>query len=289
MTRHERRRRLKELRKVMKSVERRGMKHRPTLVEIAALVALVEEKMDSTPIPGRSSKIVTMLSGLQGKSIQNAPAAGDLACKQGCYFCCDLYVSGSAPQIFAIADWIRAGTPDVAAEISRLEEAGEKVRGKNPDDRSKDRALCLFLRDGLCGIYPVRPPACQAHCSLSLAACEAGFRGESEEIPIPEYTNVMRGGYEQALSAVLHQRGLSTSSYELAHAVLVALRDPGAEEKWYRGEDVFAGVAIDQADLSLDAETMKRELDFWVTLCDVAEGKALASGPLADGFPAWAV
>lgn len=279
--------RLKELRKVIKSVERRGIDHRPALVELAALFALIDEKMDSAPVPGRSSKIVAMMSSLQDKSIRNAPAADSLACKKGCYICCDIYVSGSALQIFAIADWIRANTPDVAAEIDRLENAVELVRGKGPDQRSSERVFCAFLVDGLCGIYPVRPPPCRAYCSFSLEACEAGSRGESDEIPIPDYTNVLRGGYEQALSAVLHDRGLAINNHELVHAVLVALRDSGAEEKWYRGEDVFVGVAIDEADLTLDRETRLRETDFWMALCRVAKGEAVPPGSLADRFPAW--
>lgn len=287
MARHERRRRLKELRKIIKAIELRGIGHRPAPVEIAALVALIDAKLDAAFVPGRSSKISATMSGLLDKSIGLAPAYDRIACKAGCYYCCDIYVSAPAPQIFAIADHIRRNAKNIDAEAARIDKASEMIQGKAPAERLAEHVLCTFLNDGLCGIYPVRPPACRAHSSLSLEACEAGFRGETEEIPVPDYTNVLRGGYEQALSAALHHRGLPTFSYEMSHAVLVALRDPDAEEKWFRGEDVFAGVATDEADQPSNPEMINREISFWNALCNVARGEALPPGPLAGMFPAW--
>jgi len=55
MSRHEKRQRLKELRKVMKAVERRGAGHRPAMAALAALVALLDSAMAETPVPGRST------------------------------------------------------------------------------------------------------------------------------------------------------------------------------------------------------------------------------------------
>jgi hypothetical protein len=35
------------------------------------------------------------------------------------------------------------------------------------------------------------------------------------------------------------QRSFDASSYELVHAVLIALRDPSAQPRWIDGEQVF--------------------------------------------------
>lgn len=286
MSRHEKRQRLKELRKVMKAVERRGAGHRPEMAALAALVALLDSAMAGTPVPGRSTKAMALLARMLDKGGESAPDSGKIACREGCVWCCDLYVSAPAPQIFAIADHIRATAADMAVEIARLEAADAATRGKDAAARAGENLLCPFLADGRCGIYAVRPAACRTHCSFSAAACEAAFRGGPEEIPVPDHIPALRGGVEQALAAVLDNWRLPAGNYELTHAVLVALRVPDAEARWYDGVDVFTGVQTDEADRPTDADTRRVEAEYRRILWAVAHGDA-ADGPFAESFPPW--
>jgi Fe-S-cluster containining protein len=278
--------RLKELRRVVNEVERRGMPHQPSPVEMAALVSLVDGRLGSGAAPGRSSRTMALLGSLQDKSNNRAPGMDQIACKAGCYYCCDVYVSAQAPRIFAIADWLRANNLDLSAEISKLEETAEAIRGQDAEARSSARMACTFLRDGRCGIYPVRPAGCRGFFSLSLEACIAGARGETEEIPTPAHIHGLRGAYEASLSAALYHWRLPTAHYELTHGVLVALTTPDAEARWYDGQDIFAEVGIDNADDSMDAEAKRLELQFWDALWAVARGET-PTGPFADTFPDW--
>lgn len=286
MARHDKRQRLKELRGVIKTVERQGVSHRPAPVEMAALVALVDARLSTGRAAGRSGRAMALLGGLQDKSNDRAPGMDRIACKAGCYYCCDVYVSAQAPRIFAIADWLRANSPDLDAEIAGLEAADAAIRGKDVDGRAAASLACPFLGEGKCGIYPVRPAACRGLFSLSMEACIAGARGESEEIPTPAHIHQLRGAYEQALSAVLFHWRLPEDHYELTHGVLVALRDANAEARWYDGEDVFVHVGTDRADDAMDPEMKRLEGEFWRTLWDVAHG-APAAGPFAERFPDW--
>lgn len=287
MSRHDKRLRLKELRKVMKAVEKRGPAHRPEMVEMAALVALLDAALTKTPVPGRSAKAMALLSRLLDKGAAAAPGREKIACCEGCTWCCDLYVSAPAPQIFAIADHIQQHSPDPQAEISRLQTADAAVRGKDAEARAGENLFCPFLSAGQCGIYAVRPAACRAHFSFSAEACEAAFRGEGEEIPVPDHIPALRGGFEQVLAAVLDRWRLPSHNYELTHAVLAALTTPHAEARWYDGEDVFAGVGVDDTDRSASPDSRRREAEFREALWAVAHGEPTPPGPLADGFPAW--
>ena len=278
MSRQDKRQRLAGLRKVAKALERQGLSHRPAPIELAALVAMVDQRLAKG-----SGKTMAFLAALQDKSNERAPDMNKVACKAGCYYCCDVYVSAQAPRIFAIADWLRANRSNIGAEVARLEEAVAAIRGKDVDGRAEAGLACPFLDDGKCGIYPVRPAGCRGFFSLSLTACIAGSRGEGEEIPTPAHIQQLRGGYEQALSAVLHHWRLPTAHYELVQGVLAALKEPNAEERWFDGEDVFADVAMDRADETLDPQMKRLEGEFWQTLWAVAHGEA-ATGPFAEGF-----
>lgn len=275
---------MKEIGKIAKAVERRGLVHDAPAVEIAALLSLLDARLKTGKAAGRSTRAMALLARLQDKSNENAPNMENIACKAGCYHCCGVYVSAQAPRLFAIADWLRANSPDMAAELARLEAADKVLRGKNVDARAAASLVCPFLNGGKCGIYPARPAACRGLFSLSLDACIAGARGESEEIPTPAHAARLRGAYEQALSALLHQWRLPAHHYELAHGVLVALTEHDAESRWYNGEDIFAGVAKDSADDSMTAESRRLEGEFWQALWGAAQGEA-PRGPFADRFP----
>lgn len=103
---------------------------------------------------------------------------------------------------------------------------------------------------------------------------------------MPPHIQPLRGAYEQVLSAALWHWRLPAEHHELAHGVLVALRDEGADARWYDGEGVFAGVAIDRADEAMDPEMKRLEGKFWQTLWAVAHGDP-PGGVFAERFPDW--
>jgi hypothetical protein len=73
--------------------------------------------------------------------------------------------------------------------------------------------------------------------------------------------------------AALTASGLPADSYELNHAMLVALEAPDAESRWLKGEDVFAGVSSDRLLDGEDAPRKQRLIGI------------LVAGALAREFP----
>lgn len=280
-SRQERRQRLKQLDKVVTGLEQGGLSPAPALVELAALVAMIDGAMGAGTA-GSSARAVRQVLAVQDKTQAKAAFAKEAACRKGCAFCCSLYVSASAPQIFAIADHIRRTAPDLAAEIARIETADRATRGRDGRARFLDKAFCAFLVDNACSIYPVRPSTCRGVLSRSVEACERAYRGEVGDLQAIDEASVIRSACDEAFWAVLHKRGLKLEGYELAHAVLVALAETDAETRWHRGEDVFAAVGAD----SLGAIGADDSL-LWQSLWNVAHGEPVPAGRYRERFPDW--
>lgn len=277
-SRQERRQRLARLAKVTERIERSGLSAKPELIELAAMVAIVDGALDAS---GGSRRAVARVVAIQDKSNAAAPFHGEVACRKGCTFCCSLNVSASAPQAFAVADHVRTNAPDLAAEIARIDEADRRTRGLDAHGRFLTKAFCAFLVDGACSVYPARPAVCRGALSRSAEACERAFRGETSIDPNIDGATVFRTACDEAFWAVLHQRGLRIAGYELAHAVLTALAEPDAEARWHQGEDIFASVRAEPLDVAPNDQA------FWSALWAVAHGDAVPSGPHATRFPDW--
>lgn len=278
-SRQERRQRLKQLDKVITRLEQKGFSPTPDVIEVAALVAMIDEEMGAD---GGAPRAVRRVLAVQDRTLANAPYRTEVACRKGCGLCCSLYVSATAPQIFAIADHIRRTAPDLAADVARIEAADVRTRGLDGRGRFLNKAFCAFLVDNACSIYPVRPSACRGLLSRSLDACERAYRGEGENVGAIDAANVVRTACDEAFWAVLHKRGFPLAGYELAHAVLVATADATAEARWHRGEDVFASVAADP----ITTVTAEDEL-FWESLWRVAHGEPVPPAAYRHRFPDW--
>lgn len=282
MTSHpERRQRLAKLATVTERIERSGLSPAPELVELAAMVSIADEAMD-TPATGGARNAVARLVAIQDKSNTAASFHGEVACRKGCTFCCSLSVSASAPQVFAVADHIRVNAPDLPAEIARIETADLRTRGLDGYGRFVAKAFCAFLIDGACSVYPARPSVCRGTLSRSAQACERAFRGETLDNPAAiNDATVFRTACDEAFWAVLHKRGFRLAGYELAHAVLIALKEPDSEVRWHAGEDVFAPVRTDVL-----PEVGPKDEAFWGALWAVAHGDPVPMD-YARRFPDW--
>ena len=64
----------------------------------------------------------------------------------------------------------------------------------------------------------------------------------ADEIPHPKVNKHARSVLLSALKAALDMNGLETKSYELGHALHIALFDSTSEARWLAGEQVFQHV-----------------------------------------------
>ncbi|MDZ7792044.1 MAG: YkgJ family cysteine cluster protein [Xanthomonadales bacterium] len=170
---------------------------------------------------------------------------GPLACEAGCDYCCHLRVMATAPEVFALLDYLRS-TLDAeafAAFRQRVAATDRQLRGLPRDEILRTNLACPALVDGRCSGYAGRPLNCRSYHSLSRAACEDSFEHpEDLEKGHPEIralAQVHQGG-QAGFSAALARSGLDNRQYELATALAQALNDPDARRRMSAGEPVFS-------------------------------------------------
>lgn len=93
-----------------------------------------------------------------------------VSCKKGCSFCCHINVDIYDDEAEVILNYCKKN--NIAIDVDYL-----KKQAEFKDLRSHARnelSACVFLKNGLCSIYPVRPIACRKFAVISPPAkCEA--------------------------------------------------------------------------------------------------------------------
>ena len=80
----------------------------------------------------------------------------EIQCKAGCTACCFIDVDVSADEAAAIVNYCNENAIEIDKEYLEKQAA---VGRKKYSELSR----CVFLKDDLCSIYPVRPIACRKH------------------------------------------------------------------------------------------------------------------------------
>jgi putative zinc- or iron-chelating protein len=182
-------------------------------------------------------------------SARHHPPEVAVACRRGCSLCCYSWVGASAPEIFRVVRHVRQQKGFDRA-LQRIERAHLMTLGRNEDERLQVRMPCALLDDTLCTVYPGRPLVCRGMASTDVTACEGAFEDGITAIPRPVVLMTLRAHHAHCLLAALQAHRLPTHSYELNHAVWIALTVARAEERWLEGEDIFA--RVDHREVTLD-------------------------------------
>jgi hypothetical protein len=88
----------------------------------------------------------------------NAPEENkkEIQCKAGCTYCCFIDLDVSGDEATVIIDYCKENNVEIDRDyLTKQAAAGRKTYS--------DLSKCVFLKDNLCSIYPVRPMACRKH------------------------------------------------------------------------------------------------------------------------------
>src|SRR5262245_48547621 len=99
-------------------------------------------------------RLAEQLHRTMSAAIDALPSKAQHACAPGCFFCCYLPVDVLAPEAFRIAAHLKqTRSPGELAElVYRLAAPSRRDPGTHP---------CVFLNQGRCSIYEVRPMVCR--------------------------------------------------------------------------------------------------------------------------------
>ena len=128
------------------------------------LVNITREKMTS------GTHQDTILAALQAvmvfaqEIIEQLEASGQspaVSCGSGCSFCCHSLIKVIPAEALLIESFIRRHfiDSDIQALKEKINEYQKLVDGKSLEKRVliKDQTPCIFLKNNICCIYPVRP------------------------------------------------------------------------------------------------------------------------------------
>lgn len=165
------------------------------------------------------------------------------ACGEGCSYCCHQRVSTTGVELVYIATWIRENESDEKRRAI-LDGLRATVAQRAPSQDNPVR--CPFLsKEGSCGIYEVRPLACRSVTSVSSEPCRAWLeegKALGQNADARNYTacSAVLSGLDTGASG----RGVQGGHFDFHNALMIALGDDKAIERWYAGEHVFASATI---------------------------------------------
>lgn len=186
-------------------------------------------------------------------------------CREGCSHCCTLPASASLPEAAAIVDFLssRADWPRVRPQLERalaanLEAMGTIALGA-PEARAaffSKQVPCVFLADGRCSVYAVRPAVCRYHVVVSPPEnCALGAADDMVvRIDLTPFEDLVALKGAQALGRL--------TGGSIATAVVIAAEELGVElhvpqdalgrSAWYDGPADTVPAAIAARDAATD-------------------------------------
>jgi Fe-S-cluster containining protein len=237
-------------------------------VVIRARIAAAGESLKTLSGPPAALSTIELarsINELTDRSIRQVHAACHdghrVACRSGCTYCCMVPVAASAPEVLAIATFVRKRfNEERRAALDRRVEANiAATEGMDMSQRDRVRLDCPFLEAGKCTVYEVRPIACRGYSSYSVEDCREDFQHPGTGVE--GHTNGIRelvfGAIREGLAIACKSASVEHRLLELVRAYTIASEDSTLAETWRSrpgafetatGESVFPGPWSDELD-----------------------------------------
>ncbi|MET0794969.1 MAG: YkgJ family cysteine cluster protein [Polyangiaceae bacterium] len=181
--------------------------------------------------------------------LEVVPAPQAIACHAGCHWCCHMKVSLTAPEIFALVEYLERAVPEATRERikARAAELSQDPRIFSADAKVEARIPCAMLSEqGACLVYPARPLACRGYNSLDAESCRRSLDDDLELVEWNEPLVRDSAAVALGLLAGIEDAGLPAQLLELTSGLDIALREPNAMRRWLGGEAVFAAALAER-------------------------------------------
>jgi hypothetical protein len=112
--------------------------------------------------------------------------------------------------------------------------------------RAKPRHVCPLLEDNACSVWTVRPIVCRGVNSTDVEACIRKREDPINDPPIPQIVGQFYAAMysRTGMRYGLKKHGLDSELVELIPALMIALQDPSAGDRYLSGEPIFAGAKV---------------------------------------------
>lgn len=156
-----------------------------------------------------------------------------VACRSSCTYCCTFPVAASAPEVLAIASFVRERFDEErrAALDARVEANIAATAGMDMIQRDRVRLDCPFLEAGRCTGYEVRPVACRGYSSYSVDDCREDFErpGTGVEVHTNSLRELVHGAIREGLAVACKSASVEHRLLESVRAYKIASEDTGRD------------------------------------------------------------
>ena len=173
------------------------------------------------------------------------PLSEPVACEAGCHYCCFYQVLLTPLEALFIGHYVETTFTEKQKLdlINEIDETLDMTDGKSVEERAQTwhDAPCIFLANGRCSVYDVRPFACRAWHSLSSGQCREAFESNSRLAEVEGYSHryYIFHTVRDAMQKVSTDNGCHAGLLEIAKAVKQYVDYPNPIEAWINGENIF--------------------------------------------------
>ncbi len=180
-----------------------------------------------------------------GKMEESLDAPPEIACKAGCFYCCSMQISITPPEALVLGAHV-VETYDERRENELLKKIDHNIRltyKKTRDEKvgNWQKTPCIFLEEGCCSLYAIRPFVCRSWHSLDAAQCVDAYRSKNKEAEIDSlfHRNYVFGTVRNGVQEGCKMLGLQWETEIITSAVKSYLSHPAPLNGWLRGERIF--------------------------------------------------
>ncbi|NTZ86224.1 YkgJ family cysteine cluster protein [Burkholderia metallica] len=215
-------------------------------IEQALTRAEREPNLAATMIaPNRADLARRIIPVYQEMDAKLAESPAHIDCEAGCSHCCYYHVLITPAEAFALAAFIEAlPAAELESIQARLTATAAHVAPLSQNEYITTNIPCAFLDSGRCTVYSMRPNACRGFHSRDVAVCKRAFDNPRSVEPhaYDQNRQLITLHYKRDWGIAQLRAGCEAAEYEMHGAVLSALTDPSAFNRWKQGAVTFPTV-----------------------------------------------
>lgn len=179
------------------------------------------------------------------ESVHGTQTEDRVECKAGCSYCCYNQIRLTPAEALLVFSWIDKEFTDQDQALLRKRIQNNRVltEGTSLENRVmiKESSPCIFLKQGKCSIYPVRPLICRSWTSYSHKACMDAFQSENHnaEIETSDSSNFVYYLARETVRMVCRYHGVDSKPLELPMAMDCCFSNSDPFTRWLGGEHLF--------------------------------------------------
>ena len=168
-----------------------------------------------------------------------------LDCKPGCHYCCYNQPMVTPPEALLVGYHVEQNFTDQEKHelFDKIKKILKLTTDKSADEivMMRHELMCIFLQDGVCRVYSVRPAVCRACSSTSAKHCEKIFKSGNHMARLRCYQQIHEI-FKTVHTNLVNQcrnMGCQSDPVRITEAISDYFNHSNPLESWLQGETVF--------------------------------------------------